>query len=511
MNEPFPEPMILQLANNAIDPDVLAGWLSEGRVDAQHVESVFARWSTHSLEQVAALEARDPHKYGELAGYANAVLHERKHDGFVPAAPMLAHASASRFFRVDSRMSVALEQAADTSRKFVARYTTWGSRLSLGSVLNTTLRYLTLSEPARRFGNWVQRGHDSGARYAAGAVIKGLASVTGGASAIVASTVTVAETIVSNVVNISARAIGGLTLALAGAGAGAKLVGLLSPSADRAGDKIVGTAKGLVNGISLVAPKGRQVAIPPQLVGRAAKLALLARITGSTTAAVSKMDLPHGFTRAHLGIIPREILSVEGGGSGTVTKLRFDEKRGVLTGDRWSGLKVGVYVEEDEQGNGIAFHLSFVGTQAGRPATLKSDAAQSFFGFEDSAFQEADALVKAFVQRYGADRVKLQGHSLGGGLAQWAGIRNSGGDYPVQVTCFNAAGLHIAMRNRLGDALIARSDVEHFNTAKDVLSQRVEGARSPFLGAQVGRRYVIPDSKGHSLRHHVDGLEQLAA
>ncbi|MES2787154.1 MAG: hypothetical protein V4684_16935 [Pseudomonadota bacterium] len=397
--------------------------------------------------------------------------------------------------------------SAGGAREAVGRYTTWGSRFSVGSVLNQTLRYLTLSEPARKLGNWVQRGHDSGAQYAAGAVIKGLASITGAASAVVASVVTVAETMVVNVVGTTLRLFGGGALALAGASA--KLVGLASPSANRAGDRIVGTAKGLVKGISLVNNTAQQQPIPPHMMARARDMARLARITGSTTADVRAEQLPDGFSRAHRGVIPREILSLEGGGTGKAAKLRFDETTGHLRGDRWSDLMVGVYVEEDAQGNGVAYHLSFVGTQSGRAATFKSDAAQSFFGFEDSAFQEADAIVKAFVARYGADKIKLQGHSLGGGLAQWAGIRNSGGDHPVQVTCFNAAGLHINMRNRLGAELIARSDVEHFNTAKDFLSQKAEGARSPFLGTQIGERYLIPESKGHSLKHHIEGLERL--
>ncbi len=512
VQEPEPERLMLKLANNAVDPHVLADWVQDGRVSQEDVETAFNGWSTHSLEQIVAFEARNPLKLGPLADLAESILRERKHDAFVPATADGAKSEVWRFFNGNEPEGVAPAApatTADTARKAVDRYTTWGSRYSLGSVLNQTLRYLTLSEPARQFGNWVQHGHDRGLQYAVGATIKGLATITGGASAVVASVVTVAETIVANVVGTALRLFGGGALAVAGAGA--KLVGLASPSANRAGDKIVGKAKGLVTGISMVNNTGKQQPIPPHMMQRAGNMALLARITGSTTADVRATKLPDGFSRAHRGIIPREILSLEGGGSGKATKLRFDEGTGLLSGDSWSGLKVGVFVEEDAQGNGIAYHLSFVGTQAGRNATYKSDAAQSFFGIEDSAFHDADVVVKAFVARYGADKIKLQGHSLGGGIAQWAGIRNSAGDHPVKVTCFNAAGLHINMRNRLGDSLIAKSDVEHFNTARDFLSQKAEGGRSPFLGAQVGRRYVIPESKGHSLRHHIEGLERLPA
>ncbi|WP_053076773.1 hypothetical protein [Caenimonas sp. SL110] len=508
IEEPSPERLMLRLADGAIDPHVLAGWMHDRRVDPPEVDAAMRGWPTHILWQIVARRDRNPFVFTHLSDMAEVIVRERASQGVVPES---GQGDTTRFFRFfDEDDSVApLAQAAETARKAIDRYTTWGSRFSVGSVLNQALRYLTLSEPARKFGNWVQRGHDSGVQYAAGAVIKGLASITGAASAVVASVVTVAETIVANVVGTTLRIVGSAALGLAGVSA--KLVGLASPSASRAGDRIVGTAKGLVKGISLVNNTARQETIPPHMMTRARDMARLARITGSTTADVRAQKLPEGFTRANRGVVPREILSIEGGGNGKASKLRFDEASGTLSGDRWSGLKVGVYVEEDAQGNGIAYHLSFVGTQAGRPATFKSDAAQSFLGFEDSAFHEADAIVKAFVARYGADRIRLQGHSLGGGIAQWAGIRNSGGDHPVKVTCFNAAGLHINMRNRLGHALIAKSDIEHFNTAKDFLSQKAEGARSPFLGAQVGRRYVIPESRGHSLRHHVEGLDRLAA
>ncbi|MES2634337.1 MAG: hypothetical protein V4669_15300 [Pseudomonadota bacterium] len=514
IDEPEPERLMLRLANGTIDPHLLAGWMHDKRVDAEEVEAAMRGWSSDTLRQIVAWQDANPMVFGPVSDIAARIVRERLAQGLGPeaeSAPAPGQGEPTRFWRFFDEGDQAAPPAttAETVRKAVGRYTTWGSRFSVGSVLNQALRYVTLSEPARRFGSWVQGGHDSGLQYTAGAVIKGLASITGAASAIVASAVTVAETLVVNVVGATLRMVGGGALGVAGASA--KLAGLVSPSASRAGDRIVSTAKGLVKGISLVNNTAQQQPIPPRMLSRARDLARLARITGSTTADVTAEKLPDGFLRAHRGVIPRDILSIEGGGTGRAARLRFDEAAGTLSGDRWSALKVGVYVEEDADGNGIAYHLSFVGTQAGRPATAKSDAAQSFFGFEDRAFQEADAIVKAFVARYGADRIKLQGHALGGGLAQWAGIRNSGGDHPVKVTCFNGAGLHINMRNRLGHALIARSDVEHFNTARDFLSQKAEGARSPFLGAQVGRRYVIPESKGHSLRHHVEALDRLAA
>ncbi|HCT5132478.1 TPA: phospholipase, partial [Aeromonas hydrophila] len=62
-----------------------------------------------------------------------------------------------------------------------------GSRIQPGKVLNTSLKWLTLSAPARKIGIAIQGGHDSHAqsvkgkaRYWTGALIKGLANITGG-------------------------------------------------------------------------------------------------------------------------------------------------------------------------------------------------------------------------------------------------------------------------------------------------------------------------------------------
>jgi hypothetical protein len=62
----------------------------------------------------------------------------------------------------------------------------------------------------------------------------------------------------------------------------------------------------------------------------------------------------------------------------------------------------------------------------------------------------------------------------------------------------------------LGESLIAKSDVTNLNTSEDFLTQTAEGARSPILGTQIGRRYVIAQSGGHSVRNHVNALERMA-
>lgn len=73
----------------------------------------------------------------------------------------------------------------------------FGSRVQPGKVLNTSLKWLTLSAPARKIGIAIQGGHDSHAqsvkgkaRYWTGALIKGLANITGGVSSVASGVVT---------------------------------------------------------------------------------------------------------------------------------------------------------------------------------------------------------------------------------------------------------------------------------------------------------------------------------
>jgi hypothetical protein len=71
------------------------------------------------------------------------------------------------------------------------------------------------------------------------------------------------------------------------------------------------------------------------------------------------------------------------------------------------------------------------------------------------------------------------------------------------------------MRNRLGAARINEAvengKVRHFNTGKDPISQFGEGRRFGLdASSQVGVRYLIPNSKGHSLKHSVAGLDTVA-
>ena len=400
------------------------------------------------------------------------------------------------------------------------QYTSWGTDASVGSLVGEGLRRATGSRFGRWLGNKIQDGHTSGPRYWAGAAIKGLASVTGAAASLVGGTVSFGEVIVANIGEALVRAVRG-PKALAG---------------------------------HSFLTKGKQTVLSADneaLVAEADDLALLARITGSTTPEIRTMDLPAGFERVAdvdeardvrvrrsgnrrdtdrtptlvledhvpLELLSRETLREEFGDNeadrrpnvGSITKLRYSKKDKCFVSDGWSALMMGVYtkMERDSFGQQVpVYYLSFTGTQAGRPATLKSNVVQAF-GAEDSAYEEARLIVEAFKQKHGAGRVHVIGHSLGGGLATWAGI-NAG----VRVTGFNSAGLHINLRNRLGASRINEAfdsgKVRHFNTKKDPISQIGEARRFGIdASSQIGTRYLIPNSKGHSLKWHGEGLARL--
>ncbi|MCY4330225.1 MAG: hypothetical protein OXC48_09145, partial [Endozoicomonadaceae bacterium] len=211
-----------------------------------------------------------------------------------------------------------------------------------------------------------------------------------------------------------------------------------------------------------------------------------------------------GYRHASYDDIPKSVLakSKDGsGGDGSKLTLRIskgNDPRLILKSDPWSALKVVVYM----RANGTPI-LVFYGTNPkSRPATIKSDLIAGALGIKDSAFQDADRLVAAFIKQFG--KVEVIGHSLGGGIAQYAGIKNNS-----KVTTFNSMALHINLRNRLGQK-INNADVTNINTSSDVLSQTIESKFWIFkMIAQVGKCYVIPDSGGHRMKDVVKGMKKL--
>ena len=375
-------------------------------------------------------------------------------------------------------------------------YTSWGTNQSLGSLTTTALKWLSLSTPAHLVADKIQGGRDAGARYWAGAAVHGLANITGGAAKLIGGTVSFAENLVTNLASATLRALDAGFLGIAGAL-------MRAAGNEESGNALLADAKQSISGISFLA-KGEQRPLDAARAAAFQPHATLARISSSS----KEFALPPGFKRAELSDIPASVLAFgqRADSTGEAVKLRFNPERGELyaakgTGERWAALKVGVFKNEDTPPK---VFLSFVGTQGARPATVKSDVVQAL-GIEDSAFEDAGRLVEAFAKEMGAENVKLIGHSLGGALAQYAGIKHG-----VEVTAFNSAGLHVNLRNGLGADRISQANVTHINTAGDPLSQGFEGRRSLFdASAQVGQRFVMPEAEGRwspISQHKMEGV-----
>ena len=381
--------------------------------------------------------------------------------GRMPQAdPRLSHAGPP-----DSRSGLALIDGQDAQPRGQCQglgfhYTSWGTRHSLGSLTTSALKVLTLSPAFRWVGAKIQGGHSQGVRYWTGAGFKLVANLTSGLAGLVGGTVSWGEAVVSN--------LGGAALRL---------------------------VSGQRSKISFLT-KGKQQIATPDLAREALPKALMSSASGRSGPGG---PLPEGYRFASRELIPPALLSRENGGTGEMGLMRFESGR--LINDRWSALRVGVFVGPQDE-----IYLSFVGTQPStRPATLKSDIVQAL-GIKDTAFHDADKLLRAFKQAYPDRSINVIGHSLGGALATYAGIRNQ-----LPVTAFNSAGLSLGLRNSLGADAIDAATVVHINTTGDPLSQRVEGRRFGILPtSQVGVRYRIPDSGGHRTIHVIQGLEQLA-
>lgn len=190
-------------------------------------------------------------------------------------------------------------------------------------------------------------------------------------------------------------------------------------------------------------------------------------------------------------LIPNEVLARRKGEPGYTGELltmnvATDNHTLRLTGSAWSGLAVDVY----KQDNG-KIALAFGGTNGIPDGTWVTSAAATV-GIQPSAFKQATKLVSAFVKKHGADNVEIWGHSLGGALAQYAGIDNG-----VKVTAFNSLGLHVTQRNELGGKM-SHANVTHVNTGGDWLSQGVQHITAATQVTTTGQLFFIPGDGGHN-------------
>ena len=392
------------------------------------------------------------------------------------------------------------KETFSVNKNLAYHYTSLGSSsgITIGKSLNMTLKWLTLSAPASQLGNAIQGGYDSQApttfgkaRYWTGAAIKGLANITGSVCSLTSATVSTGVSLITNLGDVAQRLVKASVLGLA---AGAEY--LLS-SSNRANQR-------LEQARAIITPSFIQRAQQEPLTLEGARAvndaAKLARISGSS----KYREMPENHRHATIADIPKSVLAIRSdntGGNGSKLKLHISHASApqspfYLKSDSWSALKVAVYKRDNTT------ILSFVGTQpTKRPATLKSDLA-GMLGIKDSAFKDAELLVSEFKKTH--KNVEVIGHSLGGALAQYSGIKHG-----VKVTAFNSMGLHVHLRDRLADKLNS-SDVTHVNTSSDPLSQFAEnGYIGPDASSQVGKRYVIENSGGHRMGNITEGLKAI--
>jgi len=140
----------------------------------------------------------------------------------------------------------------------------------------------------------------------------------------------------------------------------------------------------------------------------------------------------------------------------------------------------GLYANMVKMGEGAAQKnvLIFGGTGVGAAssAQVQADAGQFMGGVPKAYRQAADltALVQNNLQP-GA-RLETAGHSLGGGLASYAALKNGG----IQATCFNAAALGGGCKASIGGNLgQAKDNVRHINVRGDLVGDGIGPLRQP--------------------------------
>jgi hypothetical protein len=401
----------------------------------------------------------------------------------------------------------------------LAKFTTWGCTrgLSLGRVTASTIRLpgrllrtvgSALSAPGKglrllgdhvaKNGNWFSRaagamlkglGHIVGLP---GKIVKGAGNVIGGVAGLVGHAVTFGEkALIASVKGLGAFALG--TVSLIGTVFTAGQWSLPKAGLSKAGEilKNIWMTQGEPQ-VGLTKAKAQE------MLPRAKLMAV--------TCSSHDDRLPDGFTSLRRDEIPAKYQKwFQEPTNGDVKNKAY------LNSDAWSALRVSV--TKSPEGKVI---LAFKGTDPnpmnGRFATVKSDL-MGAMGVADSAFRDARDLVKAFVAKYGRDSVEVMGHSLGGALAQFSGIKCG-----IKVTSFNGMGLTPHLRDKLVDyselfsrrTNMSQAQVEHFDTAHDPLSQKAQTRYMPFGLTQLGDRFKVGGMSGHSMSGVYTDIESIA-
>jgi len=135
--------------------------------------------------------------------------------------------------------------------------------------------------------------------------------------------------------------------------------------------------------------------------------------------------------------------------------------------ESWDGFDAKLYYNTEED----TYTLAYRGTQVFSVSDWLVDLTQVLNDYVEAditQYEKAVELAQELATQYG-DKLQFTGHSLGGGLAQVAGLSTG-----LQTTCFEAAGL---TADTLEDLGISNSDISantdvitHFNVQYDPLS-----------------------------------------
>lgn len=169
-------------------------------------------------------------------------------------------------------------------------------------------------------------------------------------------------------------------------------------------------------------------------------------------------------------------------------KADYDEHTGQL--NLMNGFKVWVGKK------GTEIIIAFAGTEPSKVGSLLTDFQQLLA--PNLMYLYAAGLVRLFLQHYQKEKVYVTGHSLGGGLTQFAVTANiaDAGDRLGGIG-FNSAGLSMVSLEHLGKKKleVALNSVIHYTTVSDPVSA---------LGALIGAHVVLPLCEGSGSGHSLD-------
>ncbi|USE34206.1 hypothetical protein [Endozoicomonas sp. SCSIO W0465] len=185
-------------------------------------------------------------------------------------------------------------------------------------------------------------------------------------------------------------------------------------------------------------------------------------------------------------------------------QMLYDDKTGLIhTADNAKALIV-------RKGDEIV--LSFAGTEpgsqqvTGRSGTIKTDLTQ-WLGMESPMYQSAAAIFDLLLSHEPLSDAKFSvaGHSLGGGLAQFAYTAVQGKHNPDRLAgaiTINPAGLSQSTLNKLGDDRVnmAKDNIQNVRIEGDPVSP--SGNRKAGLilkGNLIGSIMTLPDPKGRGM------------